>query len=118
MRKKHSVKVFDLLGYDYSKSTIPIEQPKALEATAKVSFNPEHFMLKGNQTLALDLQFEAPQLNTTISDHIIYGGYLQVHAISIGNSSDTETLQVPYIGSLGRQRDLKLLDTKVSKILE
>ncbi|KAL0092386.1 secreted subtilisin-like serine protease [Phycomyces blakesleeanus] len=98
-------------GYNFTKSAVPLRRPHYKDNRADVAINETAFVLGFNQSRAVKLTFSPPNWTNTIDNpHLLYGGYIRVRSSS--NNTETEVLHVPYFGSLGRQRDLPIFDTK------
>ena len=83
-----------------------MESPGYVPLFANVTFEKTKFEIEGNESITLEVFFTPPDDSTP---HLLYGGYLHINS-----TSSSKHASVPYIGSLGDQRDLNIFDVTVS----
>jgi hypothetical protein len=101
------------LGFNFSESSVPVEKPSTMESNATVTFSHQKFSLGSNEAKDINVNFVRPSADRE-HPHAIYGGYVNIFVKSgSGNLTFEETMNVPFFGSVGKQRDLPIFDTIV-----
>ncbi|KAI8890800.1 subtilisin-like protein [Backusella circina FSU 941] len=98
-------------GFNFSESSVPVEKPSLIESNATITFSHKNFSLGCNETKDINVKFVHPSADIE-HPHAIYGGYVNILVKSGSDSSSfEETMNVPFFGSVGKQRDLPIFDT-------
>jgi hypothetical protein len=93
---------------------VPLATPRYQISQANVTFEKSSIELSANESIQLPVQIQQPPRSAS-TEHIIYGGYLKIMSRSIDDTiEEVEDLSyVPFFGTVGNQRDLPIIDTKV-----
>lgn len=94
---------------------MPLITPKYQVSQANITFDKNSIELSANESIRLLVQIEQPD-RSAIMNHTIYGGYLKIMSKPVDDAMEDENLSyVPFFGTVGNQKDLPILDTKVKK---
>ncbi|RUS34525.1 peptidase S8/S53 domain-containing protein [Jimgerdemannia flammicorona] len=92
-------------GYNVAKfGFTPVEPGGYNQAAANVTFSEKFVTLKPGKSVKVQVSVFPPKTNPT--DHLIYGGYLVVKPLDVGQ----KPIHVPYFGMVGNMYDLPIFD--------
>ncbi|KAI8063269.1 peptidase S8/S53 domain-containing protein [Gongronella butleri] len=99
-------------GYDFAKSSVPLEKATHLYVNASVQFDYDTVEINPFGSETLNVTFAQPVIDKSSKfKHLVYSGYIRLRQVDDdGEMIASKAIHVPYFGVLGNQRELPIFE--------
>ena len=103
-------------GYDFAKSSVPLEKATHLYVNASVQFDYDTVEINPFGSETLNVTFAQPVIDKSSKfKHLVYSGYIRLRQVDDdGEMIASKAIHIPYFGVLGNQRELPIFEVKLS----